>query len=158
VFAVGERGYSPEFAPGAWIAVGVERGSIGAELRGGGHVTTTAQSPDGGLALWQLAAELRACLRGDARLAPSLCLGMRATRLQARGLGVVQAYERSVLAVAGVGGVGIDSALTERFRVVVAADMLVLVTRPRFVLDDRRRIYQPPLVGFAPWLGMAYRW
>jgi hypothetical protein len=87
-----ERGYSPQIAPGTWLRFGVERGSLGAELRGGWHATTSASSSNGRVDLWQLAVDLRGCVRGDARLAASLCLGLRAARLAARGQGLAEGY------------------------------------------------------------------
>jgi hypothetical protein len=57
-----------------------------------------------------------------------------------------------------VAGVGIELSLSERWSVGLDADTLLLFSRPRFVLEDHRPIYQPPTVGFGAQLGIGTRW
>ncbi|MFY0533188.1 hypothetical protein [Nannocystis pusilla] len=107
--------------------------------------------------LWNLSVRAGYVVPVGRRLEVPLLLGLEAGQLHVRGVRLVGPDEARTPWFAVVLSPGLAIIPREFIAIVLGLDVLVPVTRPRFVVEDASEIFRPQPIGLRGSLGLEFR-
>ena len=164
VRASGSLGYGdlPSAGGGLSLGLALRLGRFQAELLGGGWFLRSIKLDLPGSAgavfdLWALALRGGYVVRAGRRFEAPLLVGLEAGQIHVRGVQLANASIARTPWVAIALSPGVAFVPRPFLAIVLGVDLLVPVTRPRFLVNSGVEIFRPQPVGFRTSLGLEFR-
>ncbi|MCY0992098.1 hypothetical protein OV203_33475 [Nannocystis sp. ILAH1] len=152
----------PSVGGGLGLALALRLGRFQTELAAGGWFLRSVKLALPGASgavfdLWNLSVRAGYVVPAGRRLEVPLLLGLEAGQLHVRGVRLVGPDEARTPWFAVVLSPGLAIIPREFIAIVLGLDVLVPVTRPRFVVEDASEIFRPQPIGLRGSLGLEFR-
>jgi hypothetical protein len=152
----------PSAGGGLGLTLALRLGRFQAEFTGGGwflrSVNLTLPDSSGAVFnLWNLGMRAGYVVPAGRRLEVPLQLGLEAGQIHVRGVRLVGPGDARTPWFAVVVSPGLAIVPREFVAVVLGLDLLIPVTRPRFVVENAGEIFRPQPVGLRGTLGLEFR-